>query len=924
MKKHIFLFLLIGLPAIVLGYKNYLHIPAMNERPLPVNSIPLKKHHEVAKRVLKNGMTVLVYEDHRTPRVSIQIWYNVGSKDEGTGEKGRAHLIEHMLFKGTDAPEGTACLRLSESDTDTIVHTLSGSCNAWTSYDYTGYMYNLPSQNWKEILPIAADYMRNCAFKDEHLNSEMKAVIQELKMYRDSYARTAELELISDIFSDHPYHVPIIGYKQDLWTASGDELRSFYHKHYVPNNAVFVIVGDVNAQEVFTEVDRYFGDIAPDFSYKRPEFHFERDIKKKQVTLYRDVQQPFIALAFVVPGMNKKMDHLLDLLAWILGRGKASRLRQKIVDELQLATSLSASSWGLFEHGIFFIDFEPKETADIPKIIDVINQEIQSIITNGFKKDELERAIKQLRMNYYCTVMEDIESLASQIGLSFLATGDENYAFSYLIDPSDDLDSCLINLISAYMRPSVMHQATVLPIPEEEKEHWNTLQKESDEEDNRILSARARTTPVDPPVYAAQVTSHPARKFDFPKAVEAQLSNGIQLFYHNNNNTPKIDLILSFKAEDFFDPKGQEGLYNFLSRMMREGTRNYTAAQLAHELETRGMTLRVYPGGIALSMLVVDLEKGLELIYEIVTECTFDKKAIEKVRAQILVDIKNFWDEPKSFAGQLVREQIYKGQPYGRNLLGTTESIKSITRNHLVDFYKKFITPRGCRIAIVGDLQKYNIQQVLEKYLGKWTGPEIEPIECPALVTPQATEINYPISRDQVVLCMAGLSVNRTHPDYDKLILFDQILGGGVLGSMHSRLFALRQATGLFYTIFGSVVTSPTQFPGMVLIKTIVSLDRLQEAEEAIKKTLETVVDSITEHELHESKEAIANSLVSHFESNMQIASVFLFLDKYKLPNDYFDTRAINLNKITLDEVKEATRKVLQVKDLITVRVGRL
>ena len=173
----------------------------------------------VSKKILENGLTVLVRSSHAVPKVSIQLWYNVGSKDEKTGEKGIAHLIEHMIFKGTK--------KLSESDINMITQKLSGVCNAFTSYDYTGYLFDFPSHHWQEALPIMADCMRNCTFKEEHLNSEMKAVIQELKMYRDNYSSSLIEHMISAIFNDHPYHYPIIGFKHDLWSLKSADLISF-------------------------------------------------------------------------------------------------------------------------------------------------------------------------------------------------------------------------------------------------------------------------------------------------------------------------------------------------------------------------------------------------------------------------------------------------------------------------------------------------------------------------------------------------------------------------------------------------------------------------------------------------------------------------------------------------------------------------
>ena len=146
----------------------------------------------VIQTKLSNGLTVLVCPKKDAEKVSIQLWYNVGSKHEKSGEKGIAHFIEHMIFKGTTT--------LTESDINLTVSKLSGSCNAFTSYDYTGYLFDIPVANWDKVLPIMADCMSNCSFKQEHLNSEVKAVIQELKMYKDNYGATLAETMITNLF----------------------------------------------------------------------------------------------------------------------------------------------------------------------------------------------------------------------------------------------------------------------------------------------------------------------------------------------------------------------------------------------------------------------------------------------------------------------------------------------------------------------------------------------------------------------------------------------------------------------------------------------------------------------------------------------------------------------------------------------------
>ena len=182
----------------------------------------------------------------------------------------------------------------------------------------------------------------------------------------------------------------------------------------------------------------------------------------------------------------------------------------------------------------------------------------------------------------------------------------------------------------------------------------------------------------------------------------------------------------------------------------------------------------------------------------------------------------------------------------------------------------------------------------------------------------------HAINRDQAVLCFAGLSVDRKNPDFDKLLLFDQIFGGGALGSLHSKLFQLREQSGLFYTISGSLVSGANEQPGMVIVKTIVSLDRLGEAEKAIKGVIEKAVNEISDAEFLEAKHAIINSIVNNFASNQAMAQIFLSLDRYSFSPDYYDTRAEKISAITLDEMKEAVKKVLRNESMYTLKVGRI
>lgn len=871
---------------------------------------------QVYKKVLSNGLTVLVKPSQVVPKVSTQLWYNVGSKDERDGEKGIAHLIEHMIFKGTE--------KLSESDINVITHKLSGYCNAFTSHDYTGYLFDFPEHNWRHALDMLADCMRNCSFKETHLNSELKAVIQELKMYKDNHASDLIDQMITAMLPGHPYTHPIIGYKHDLWSLKRDALVNFYQHHYVPNNATLVVVGAVQPAEVFELAEQKFGQIPANLNYAKQEFYLPQDIVSRTVSIYRDVQQPTMLLAYLIPGARAAQDYVTEVTAWILGNGRDSRLWRKLVDEEQIAVDVDVMSYDLFDVGVLFIDVQLSGLEHQARIMEIINAELSDLAVHGPSQAELHRATRKIKSDYLA-LLESNHKQAYALGKAFLSTGDPDYLYNYVAQGEQlDLKSAVQGFISKYLRPATVNFGYVLPLVEAEKQHWLELQKLSDQEDQRVLSGRERVDQVEPAAYAHQVQPPVAPAFNFPKYESLFLNNGLEVIYYQRPDLPKINLVLNLKADNLYDDWNLQGLANFVSQMLHEGTKSLSAQQLASELERYGMSLHVGPGQISLNMLSADFEHGLELLRAILMESVFDQDEIEKVRNQLLVDLKFFWDDPSQFIGQILREQIYQGHPYSKNMLGTEESLSKITRSDLLDFYQNLISPQGSRLAIVGDFAAYDLAQVLEKTLGRWQGPQVPDIAYPAVEAVTSRVVDYQINRDQIALGFVGNSVERSHSDYDKLMLFDQIFTGGALRSMSSKLFELREQSGLFYTIGGSLVNNSGKQPGMILVRTIVSQDRLAEAEKQIKNAIDCATQNVSEVELQSAVNAITSVMIDSFDCNHKIAQSFLFLRRFDLPKDYFDHRAANLAKIKLPEVLQTAQKYLDSSRMVTVRVGRV
>lgn len=861
---------------------------------------------------LDNGLTVLSRRVDTPQKVSVQLWYNVGSKDEQSNEFGLAHWLEHMIFGGTET--------LSESDIDAITQKISASCNASTFKDWTRYYFNVPTQHWKKVLPVMADCMKNCTFKEDKLASEVKVVIQELKMRKENYQQVLYEKLMAAVYPDSPYQHPIIGYKQDLWNLSRDNMYQFYQKHYVPNNAVLVVVGDVDPYDVESSAQEYFGHIPADHTYTKQSSYHNKDIGTHSVTIYRDVQVPRVTVAYGIPGIKEKRDFVVDTLSLLLTGGKESRLHKKLVDETQLVRSVGSGCFGQVEHDLFVITFEPQNIEYVEEVIQVINQEFAEIAQAGVNFEELERASRIFKTDLYDTFESNSEQ-ATLLGMTYLSTKDENYMFTRLHDDLPRLQHEIADYVREYMQPFHMHRAYLLPFAPGCSAEWQKIQQQSDQQDTQILQQKIRDTEVEPPQYAHTVYVEEMADRSFPKPQEHVLSNGIKVFSYHRDNIPKISITFDMKVDADYDSDEKPGLLRVLTKMLREGgTYNYSAEQFAHEFESRGIDLSIGAGSVSMSLLAQDLPIALELLREGLMNAMFEEHALEKVRSWALADCKKFWDSPGAIASKLVHDELYPDHPYSKNLLGTEESIMRITRDDLFEFYHRYFSPDDARLAIVGDIAGHDIIGLLENTLGQWHGPAVEDIVYPELPETEHDMITHHINRDQVVLCYAGKSINRHHEDFDALLIFDQIFGNG----MSSKLFKLREKSGAFYSISGSLISGAGDEPGMVMINTLVSLDRLQEVRDMIEETIRTVVDTVTEEEVAQAKQLLLHRLSNKYSTNGSIASMFMFLEHFKLPFDHFETRAEQLRHIDAHQVREAARKILNLEKMKVFMVGRV
>ncbi len=351
----------------------------------------------VFEKTLDNGLKVIVKEDHRAPVLVQQIWYHVGSMDESTGTTGVAHVLEHMMFKGTKSvPSGEFSKRIAAA---------GGRENAFTSYDYTAYFQQLHKDQLELAMKLEADRMHNLLLSDAEFKKEIQVVMEERRMRTDDepHALLSE-QLMSMAFQEHPYHNPIIGWMNDLKTLTAADARNWYQRWYTPNNATLVVAGDVKASNVFAMAQHYYGGIPARVLPKRKNFTEPPQLGIKRFTVKAPAELPLLVMAYQAPTLrdpqNDTIPYALEVLAGVLDGNQSARLNKTLVREKQLASSAGAGYDGTARGpSLFTLEATPSEGISVTTLETALREQIALLIRDGVSPEELARVKAQVTAN---------------------------------------------------------------------------------------------------------------------------------------------------------------------------------------------------------------------------------------------------------------------------------------------------------------------------------------------------------------------------------------------------------------------------------------------------------------------------------------------------------------------------------------------
>ncbi|CAN5338090.1 pitrilysin family protein [soil metagenome] len=416
--------------------------------------------------VLKNGMKIIVKEDHRAPTVAHMIWYKLGSMDELNGTTGVAHALEHMMFKGTK--------KLKPGEFSQKVAALGGRENAFTSKDYTAYFQQLEKSKLEAVVALEADRMANLVFDKAEFAKEIKVVMEERRWRTEDQALgMVDEALNATAFAAHPYHNPIIGWMDDLQNMTVEDAKDWHERWYAPNNATMVVSGDVNAKQVLALAEKYFGSIpAKKRPISKPQIEpLQKGIKR--VTVKAPAENPYVVLGFKVPTLRdvEKDDevHALDVLAAVLDGYDNARLNAQLVRTDKIANSVSAG-YGSMSRGpvLFMLDGTPAAGTTTEQLAQRLRAEVDRIAKEGVSEHELQRVKTQL-IAAQIYKRDSVFGQAMEIGVMEMA-GISHKLIDRLIEKLKAVTAQQVQAVAQkYFGDDGLTIATLVPLPLSEK-----------------------------------------------------------------------------------------------------------------------------------------------------------------------------------------------------------------------------------------------------------------------------------------------------------------------------------------------------------------------------------------------------------------------------------------------------------------------
>jgi len=834
----------------------------------------------VTLATLSNGLTVIVQENHVAPVATVRCYVrNTGSafEDRYLGA-GLSHVLEHVVSGGTTT-------RRTEKQIEQIIDTFGGASNAFTSSDLTGYYIDCPAKHTMTAIDLLADSMQHVKFEPAEFARELKVVRRELADGEVSRQRVLGKLLSLTLYTVHPVRHPTIGYLEVLDGTSNEAIIDFYRQRYVPNNQVFVVVGDVNTPQVLEAVARCWTGTPRG----RETFVALPDepaqLSPREAVREMDGSTYDLVLAWPTVKLSHPDLYALDLAAYILGEGESSRLVQRLKYDRQLVLSVGAASYTPdFVKGLFAVTASAQPDRWQEACQEIL-RDVYGLRDRLVSPAELAKAKKQKAAELVFG-RQTVQEAAESLGRSYLSTDDPLFDRSYVEN---------------------IQKVTAEQVRDAARRYFNGQRL------NRVIIAPPGGAPR-PPTHQIEAGSSEIRSVRLP--------NGLRVLLKRHRQLPMVNIQAFVLGGSLVDTEATAGRSALVGAMLDQGTAQHSARQIAEYFDSIGGQLSMGAGQNTIfgsaTTLRDDFPQAAALFAECFTRPTFPDEEFRKVKTLALGAIARRSNDPQAEISELFYDNLPSGSPYHLLQGGKTETVKRLTAEDLRAYHAKYFVPGNMIVTVFGDLDPDEALVLVERHFGQLKpDPNFQPIDFNRDNAIPQTIIRHKQTAKQTGMILLGYPAAgiRNQQDYAALVLLDAIMSGYSYpgGWLHNEL----RGAGLVYFVHAFQITGPA--PGYFAVLTQTQPEAIDDVVDRIRRSVARAKAGEIGREEFRTAVQMVTSL--HAQENTTIAEQArqAALDElYGLGYDYDHTFDARIEAVTLEDVVGAARKYLNNYLLVT------
>jgi zinc protease len=867
----------------------------------------------VVERTLDNGLKVLVLEDRSIPNVAVYVGWRVGSRNEVPGITGLAHFFEHMMFSGGARYGGHF---------DPIMEAAGGSNNAYTSNDVTVYQDWVPAAQLPLVLDMEADRMRGMRFDPALVETERGVVASERRLSMEEPAEVMREQLWAAAYTAHPYQWSVLGHMVDIQSWTKADLEQFFRTNYAPNNAVLVIVGDVDPKQALELVQQKMGDI-PRGPERRPIHTQEPPQRGERRVVVEDPNAHLrqVMAAFHIGRTNDPDFPAIEVLERLLLTGESCRLYQALVEQEPLCLDVGGGFQGYqFDPSLFTFELTMREGVAPETGEAALYAALDALAKEGPTARELEKAKNSL-VSTFVRQQKTINGKSSLLADAELFFGGWRQLPAHLAAiqavTAEDVKRVTSTVFTRRNRTVVTLE---VPEPDEAAAVATPDEVVEDEDTAEAPAAEARPLPELPAPLATK-----GQAVRLPQTTDFTLPNGLRVFLVPDRDVPVVSLQARVAGGALEDPKGKEGATSLLATLLGKGAGARDAVAFQEAIDFVGGQFGTVAGSrwleVQAEFLSRDKDLALELVADALQRPTLDPAELEKEKGKAIDAIAAAREEPSQIIGRYFGAWLFKGHPFARPSGGDERSLEQITPDDVKAAFARTLAPSRTWLAVAGDFDPAEMRKAIEARFGGWKAEAAAPAQ-PARPTPaqgrRVLLVNKPGSL-QTYFMFGNLAFDWSDPDYPARFLANTVLGGRFTSRLNK---ALRIDSGLTY---GARSYVDDVRKGALIVSTYTATDTSREALELAHTVYgKFVAEGLTQAELDSARSFVKGQFAPDtLETADQVAAMVLSLAFDGLPRAVVDEFFARLDALTLEQVNAVITKRLPKDALQWVVVGQ-